>query len=355
MTLHPTLRKAAILISSLDARSADALLEQMGEAQAQRVRDAIMTLDDINPLEQERIINEFLGGRVSLPADDGVELGGSLAQTLHVGASRLSEPSQRSPSEKARVPFAFLHEASGDLIARHLLREHPQTIAVVLAHLPPARAAAVVRHFPTEIQADVLLRVGDIDEMPMDVVHEVERGLEAAIVPEIQAARKRGSGAATLEAILTAAKETGGLLASAPKIESRPHAAIRATPAALTRQAPALGRQSEKAGESPRAPVIEFAQLSRLDDNAWAKILRVADAQVSLLALAGASADLVERLLRQLAPRDAHILQRKMETLGPVRLRDIEHAQQQLARIAVQLAAQGELHLPQPRRFATAA
>ena len=95
--------------------------------------------------------------------------------------------------------------------------------------------------------------------------------------------------------------------------------------------------------------------MGQLDDRAWAKVLHAADAQLSLLALAGATPELVQRLLKQLPPRDARILERKMETLGPVRLRDIEHAQQQLARIAGQLAAQGEIRLPRQRPFATAA
>jgi flagellar motor switch protein FliG len=104
-----------------------------------------------------------------------------------------------------------------------------------------------------------------------------------------------------------------------------------------------------------RTPQLEFAQLCQLEDRAWGKILRAADSQVGLLALAGAPTELVERLLRQLPPRDAAALQRKMESLGPVRLREIEYAQQLLARIAAQLAEQGEIRLPRQRSFATAA
>jgi flagellar motor switch protein FliG len=102
-------------------------------------------------------------------------------------------------------------------------------------------------------------------------------------------------------------------------------------------------------------PGIDFQQLTALDDRAWAKVLRAADPELALLALSGGPPDLVRRLLGQLPPRDARLLERKMEQLGPVKLRDIDLAQQQLARIAARLAERGEIRLPRPKRFATAA
>jgi flagellar motor switch protein FliG len=336
MKLTPTLRKAAILISSLDARSADALLDQMGEAMAQRVRDAVMELEDVDPLEQERIIAEFVGGQGqgAHPADDGVEVSGSLAQAITTAPATSSRAALNK--EPSAAPFAFLQDAPTELIARQLLREHPQTVAVVLAHLPPPRAAAIVKQFPADVRADVLLRVGEIDDMHPEVVREVERGLEAVLAPALRSTRRRGAGAATLQAILNA----GGDERRAP--------ADFAPPAAR----PVKEGPAEPAN---RAPQIEFALLTQLDDRAWGKILAATDSQIALLALAGAAPDFVQRLMRQLPPRDAAILQRKMETLGPLRLRDIEHAQQHVARIAAELAQQGVFRLPRPRAFATAA
>jgi hypothetical protein len=124
----------------------------------------------------------------------------------------------------------------------------------------------------------------------------------------------------------------------------------RATPARTTSHPP----EPRAAAPSPLF-TVEFAQLQSLDDRAWARILRATESQVALLALAGAPTTLVKRLLRQLPPREARLLERKMEQLGPVRLRDIERAQQQIARIAAELASEGEIRLPEPRAFATSA
>lgn len=374
MKLSPALRKAAILISSLDARSADALLDQMGEAQARRVRDAVLELGDIPPHEQEAVIAEFLGNdspAATATIDDGVELAGSLATLPPPGSY---QPVSASPvaAEPPRKPFSFLLDADCSTIARHLQREHPQTIAVVLAHLPPAKAASLVAHFSAELQAEVLERVATIEEMDSEVVREVERGLEVVLAKELQRTRRRGSGVATLQAILNAAGDAREQLVQnvarrdqqlaeqvAPAIVQK--AAVPLAPTMPRRrmetpESPAERLVKSNRQEAPLAtPAIEFAQLAQLDDRAWARLLRAADVQVSLLALAGATPELVDRLLSQLPPGDARALQRKMEQLGAVRLRDIERAQEHLARIATQLAARGEIRLPRLRPFATAA
>lgn len=382
--LSPALRKAAILISSLDARSADALLDQMGEAQAQRVRAAVMELDDIDPREQEEVIAEFLGGRKPTPASadayDGLELSGSLAAALQGSPASLSgTSSQPMPAAEATRgssrPFGFLHDAPTQIVARHLQQEHPQTIAVVLAHLPPPRAAAIVMQLSSSLQTEVLLRIGEMEEMDAEIVREVERGLEAALADELKASRRKGSGVAALEAILQAAGEGRAKLVASVAARDEQLAAQVDRPASATSvpkhqrspswaeewteptPAPRRGAVAAPVSvpEEPNSPAIEFVLLGKVDDHGWARILRAADPQTSLLALAGATPELVARLLKQLPPRDARALQRKMEQLGPVRLRDIEHAQQQLARIAALLAARGEIRLPQQRPFATAA
>jgi hypothetical protein len=100
---------------------------------------------------------------------------------------------------------------------------------------------------------------------------------------------------------------------------------------------------------------LAFDDLAQLDDPSLAEVLRSADPQVVLLALTGASPDLVGRIRRRLPSREAKALKRKLEQIGPVRLRDVEHAQQQLARLASRLAARGLIRPPGTRRFAVAA
>jgi flagellar motor switch protein FliG len=373
-SIPPKLRKAAILISALDAASADALLEQMSEADARRVRMVMVELDDIDAAEQEAVISEFLGPRaVKVNNDDGVE--------LELSTNRFGGKERRAPTSPveapAEQPFKFLSEADPERIAPHLLREHPQTIAVVLAHLPPSRAAEIVKQLPEDVQTEVLLRIGRIEEMNSEVVRDVERGLEAVLAHELKTTRQRGTGVAALEAILEASGQGRSRLVKqvaqqdrllATQVENvRPHQTTSTTsPTAIrpTRRTPTERATPARTTSHPPEPraaapsplfTVEFAQLQSLDDRAWARILRATESQVALLALAGAPTTLVKRLLRQLPPREARLLERKMEQLGPVRLRDIERAQQQIARIAAELASEGEIRLPEPRAFATSA
>lgn len=363
--LSPALRKAAILISSLDAPSADALLDQMSESDARKVRDAIMELNEFAPDEQERIIADFLGGSEDeeVASNDEVEFVISSAAAASVVAA---------PAAPAATPFAFLQEASPETVAKYLNREHPQTIAVVLAHLPPARAAALALALPTATQTEVLLRVGEIDETDAEIVREIERGLEAVLQHELRVQRKRGAGVAALQAILAAAGTSGAAMVRnvAARDEKLAAQLGQATPVVEAPQVstsktifeaervsavrPRIANKPIAPLAPPANPEMEFALLAKLDDRSWAKLLRAVDPQLALFALAGAAPELVARLMRQLSPREARGFERRMEQLGPVRLREIEQAQQHIARIAGQMVARGELHLPRPRSFATA-
>src|SRR5687768_3002628 len=167
-----TTRKAAILIASLDARSADALLNGLPPHEADEVRRLAVALETIDPAEQEAVIGEFLGrpvgqslrGRHARTADDaGVELNLS------------SGPREQGPR------FRFLQEAECDRLAPFLQGEHPQTIAVVLSHLSPNRALEVLSGLSPSLQADVVRRLVDLDEMDPDVLRDVERSLESRI------------------------------------------------------------------------------------------------------------------------------------------------------------------------------
>src|SRR4051794_39160975 len=154
--MNPSLRKAAILISALDTAAADQLLDQMGEQQAARVRSAVLDLDDVEPAEQDAILADFFGKPARTEAaHEGVELNLSMAVQ--------SAPAGNEIRNDSGTRFEFLeHAASGEL-ARGLRHEHPQLIALVVAHLSAEKAAEFLEHFPRELRHDVLDRLVDLD------------------------------------------------------------------------------------------------------------------------------------------------------------------------------------------------
>ena len=135
------IRKAAILVASLEPAAADALLDHLGPQRARQLRDAMVALGEIDSQEQQRVIDEFFrsGPMLARKHPPAVELDGSLAEQLGFTAGKSPEPM----SADAR-PFRFLEEAEADKLVRLLADERPQTIALVLSHLPPQQAGSVL-------------------------------------------------------------------------------------------------------------------------------------------------------------------------------------------------------------------
>jgi flagellar motor switch protein FliG len=367
------IRKAAILISTLDHRVADELLDRMSDEQAALVRRAAMALDDVSESEQKLVMREFLGsgGPVDELDDSGIELDEELARKLAASESYAEHP--RTSSEPDESPFRFLCDAETDAIAKHLRDENPQIIAVVIAHLPPRQAADLLKHFQPQLQANLLRRIAELDTADRDVVREVEKHLRMLLHDDLRAAQNRAIGLSTVASILTAAGETRGHLVSSLTRHDRQLARQLRTPirrdeSTDNRREGEIGSRLHDSDKSlPAAPThspvttqvtdnaVNFEELARLCDSDLALVFRESDSKLALLALAGATPAFVGRLLKQLPPREAKSLRRRMERLGPLRLSDIAEAQSAIAEIADRLIAAGAIDSPQPEHFAVAA
>lgn len=350
-----TLRKAAILIASLDERTAEALLTQMGPTQAQRVRQAIDELEEIDPREQSDVVEEFrrLGPLLPDKSPAGLELDAGLARKLERSQAL---PQVEEPSD--RPPFRFLHEAEAQSLIPLLEREHPQTIDVVVSHLPASRAADVLSRLPSPLQGEVVRRLGDLDEADPEILREVERGLEKFISEQDRGRRRRAVGMETIAAILAAADNNtrhqilSGLAGQDQTTARRmgtqrlseSQAAARAKTAATPAAAkPPQGAAALVAQSLPvtSTPLCTFEDLMARKDAAIVATVRAAGIELSALALAGATPQLAERVASRLRRWEARTLRRALADPGPTRLRDVEQAQQELANLSVQFDDKG--------------
>ena len=384
-TIDP-IRKAAILISTLDHRVADQLLERMSDEHASLVRNTAMDLDEIPEHEQALVMQEFLG--TDTPDDEadvgGVELDEELARKLATHETVTEPPI--SISESDDVPFRFLHDTEAELLVSHLEHENPQIIAVVMAHLPPRQAAALLKRFESPLQASLLRRIAELDTADPDIVREVEKHLKMLLQDDLRAAQNRAIGLSTVSSILTAAGETRGQLVSSLTRHDRQLALQLRDPAHAV-VAPRTSSDVKPDGEpiepqhrakhfeadephepTPASPArastkhhtsdtvtVTFDELATLSDRDLALVFSESDSKLALLALAGASPAFVEHLLKQLPPRAAKSLRQRMEQLGPLRLSDIEQAQSEIAEIAGRLIVAGTINAPKPEPFAVAA
>jgi flagellar motor switch protein FliG len=332
-----TLRKAAILVASLDHRTADALLDQMSEQQAATVRRLMMDLGDIDPEEQEDVIDEFfrIGPFNADLSGEGIELDPSLARQIdraaHVENTYTAPARPIEPFSPAIPPFRLLQQTSCDKLMPFLEREHPQTVALVISHLPADRAAELLACLAPALQAEVMRRLVELDQANPEVLREIERGLQSWFAEQDQLDQRRAAGLSALQSILAAADPRG-------KRELLANLATHDRPLSsrLTREQ------------------FEFSDIESLDDATILLILQAAEPEVAVLSLAGSSERFVQRIASQLPARDARMLRKKLDNMGPTRLSDLEDARHELARLARQLEVQGRIDLSRTTRLATA-
>jgi flagellar motor switch protein FliG len=357
-TLHP-LQKAAILINSLEMRAADALLEQMPAEQAAKVREALLSLEDLPTEVQEAVIAEFLqsGGRLQaeeLTDNDGVEL--HLSQTPPINA--IARECAEAPLKFSA--FHFLQDATPALLAEFLRQEHPQTVAVIIAQLDPDQAARVLERLPAELSTESLARMARLNQLSPEVVADLAAEIRLQLLPRIEAER-RPHGLAGASAVLSAlndplrkrmlgqlAHRDQSLVRQLGYLDGNQTPPRVAQPRIAATQAAKLTSIPTRAATAPqRAPALTFAELADLSDLALKKIFAHAEPQIVILALTGADERLVHRILKQLPTRDAAALRQRLNNPGPLRLRDMDAAQQALVAIAIDLHARYAIDVPQ--------
>jgi len=331
------IRKVAILVSSLQPAAAEAVLRQIGPARAAEVRRAMRRLGPIDPEEQRQVLDEFQrAGRqgagespeaVRRASSGGVELDADLAARLGLapGKPRPSAASA-SPAAAGPRPFAALADAEADKLAGLLSIELPQTIALVLAHLTPEQSGAVLVRLPPGLQAEVVRRLIDLEEIDPEVLAEVEAALQARLNKQVPMQRRRVAGIGAVSGILQSCAGPVGMQI----IEN-------------------LSAYDPKLAEQLAPPSVDFDDLSLLDDASLALVFRTAGDELTQVALIGAPPRLVTRLIGRLPIEQAAALREAIELPGVIRLSDVEDARAEVAEVARRLAAQGRIRLPHQR------
>ncbi|OHB67133.1 MAG: hypothetical protein A2V70_11960 [Planctomycetes bacterium RBG_13_63_9] len=326
------IRKAAILVACLDRATADAVLERLGPEQTRRVRELLVDLEEIDPKEQRTVIDEFLRVGPMVPAKDppGIELAGELARTRLARQTRAADDAPSALRCSALRPFGFLHEAEADKLARVLSGERPQTIALVLSHLPPQQSGSILVRLQPVLQTEVVHRLVDLEETDPEILREVERALESRLSEHVSMQRRRVAGMKAIADILEASDGQVGTQI----LES------------LVTHDRALAERFSRPATQFTPPAMQFADLARLDDDTLDAVFDAADRELAITALVGASPELIDRALQRFASPQSEAIRRRLEQPGPIRLSDVEDAQQQIADLAGRLASEGRIELP---------
>ena len=362
------IRKAAILVSALSSAAAGQILDQMPPWQAEEVRRLQETLGPIDAEERRAVIKEFFklspeGGKKGTvpicrdgpegashkwglsPFSQGVEVDESLARKIagghgaasvamrspqhaHASVGTAPEPStglsddSSENSQPKLPPFRFLQQAEGDKLVKILANERPQTIALVLAHLPPEQAGAVLVRFAPAVQVEIVRRLVDLEETQPEILREVGRALEVRLSEQVRMQRRRVAGLAAVEGIL----EASGSEVSAQIFEN-------------------LSTLDHSLADKLGPQRLDFSELVYQDEPTLATIFTAADRELWMLALVGAPPALVERVLRRLPAAEAEAFRHHLDNLGPTRLSDVEESRRRIEDLVRRLVLQRRITL----------
>lgn len=376
--LSPSLRKAAVLITALDERTAEALLQQMNAEDAAKVRNALVELENVPVDEQDQVLGEFL--RAKNPPheimDDGggvdLELTSAAEQAVDQPETNAPPPLPFRPVHQEQPSFDFLADVDAKAIAGVLGRELPQTVAVVVAHLPPNKAAEVLERLSPELATEALERMAWLDRLSPEVEADLVRELRRQLAPHIRGTSAGSAWLPHVSAVLGAMDyrqrqrlvlqlgqrnqpllDRLGLFPAASDATEQPRVnsmryRIESQPSEPTPRLKAAAKPSEE------QPWLTFEDLVNLDDRALRGVFAAADTEMALLALTGAEPRLISRILRKLPVAEAAVLRNRLEHPGPLRLRDVEQARLAVAAVASRLAHEGSIEIPASVRFAAA-
>jgi flagellar motor switch protein FliG len=367
MNVDPNLRKAAVLLRSLDADTATVMLGRLSAEEAAKIRAAMRAVGQVESGEQADVMAELRGTRptkqyASDAGDVELALSSSFSDETYGGRGAFSAVANGAAGDSKR--FEFLENAPTHALVPHLAREHAQTIAVVLSQLPPERAAAVLAALPQKVQAETVERLSTLGETDPECVSALKRELETWAAQRDGLRAGNGRRRDTMAAILAAAdaKSRGQILSNmkdhkaALAKQFSPRQMERPVPAATIARSP-VEKAFVAAADAPirqpvampaprvevRLPRISFDDLAEVDSRTLSAVLRQVDANVLALALAGSREELVDRICEQMPKRTAREFRRQLRRLGPTRLSDVEGAQRAVAQIAArQLSEHGQ-------------
>ncbi len=317
--------KAAILLLSLGTTTAAKVFRNLSEDQVEEIVVAISKLKEIPQEVQQSVLQEC---RDAVSSDSGF---GGLEKAKGILNEALGEVKAKSiinrvgsalgPMEGGA--FGVLKDLDVKQIAGFLQKEHPQTIAVVLSHLEPERSAQILDALPQDLQDMVAERIATMDRISPDVIQEIAAAIEKQFAP--QAGKK-----------LCAA---GGVQAVADilnKVDSENEKRILSL---LEERAPELSEEVKKR-------MFVFEDLARLDKMSMQRVMKDVDMSDITLALKVASEELKEAIYAGVSKRARSMIAEELEFLGPVRLKDVEAAQQRIIEAVRALEESGEITIP---------
>ncbi|MBN2051247.1 MAG: flagellar motor switch protein FliG [Spirochaetales bacterium] len=314
-------QKAAIFLVTLGAEISSEIFKHLRDDEIEALTFEIARLDSVDSEERDRVLMEF---KELMMAQDFITTGGiDYARELlekAVGSQKAVDIINRLTSSLQVRPFDFIRRTDPAHLLNFIQQEHPQTIALILAYLEPAKASVILGSLPQDIQSDVAKRIATMDRTTPEVLREVERVLE--------------------KKLSTISSEDFTAAGGVENIVEILNLVDRSTEKKIIE---ALEEEDAELAEDIKKRMFVFEDIVLLDDRAIQKVLREVDTAELAKALRGVEAEVQDKIFRNMSKRASQLLKEEMEYMGPIRIKDVEETQQKIVSIIRKLEDAGEI------------
>lgn len=315
------IQKTAILMIALGPEKSAKVVQHLGEAEIEQLTLEMANVRKISSEQRDRVVDEFHQMCVANDyiAQGGIEYARDVLERA-LGEQRAFEIITRLSSSLKMRPFDLVRRTDPKQLLSFIQGEHPQTIALIMTHLPADKAAILLSSLPQERQADVTKRIALMGRTSPEVLKEIEKILE----------RKISSLAPT-------DYTTSGGIQSVVDILNR------SDPGTLKVVMDSLEIDDPELAEQVKRQMFVFEDIVMLDDRGIQMVLREVDMKDLALSLKGSNPEVGQKIMGNMSARASQNLREDMEFMGPVRLRDVEEAQQRIVKVIRRLEETGAI------------
>ena len=314
------LEKSAILLLSLDTDTASKIMGKLDHDQIEKISMEIAKTKEVSREIREQVVEEFY--QTSLDRRFVEEGGFDIAKSLlerSIDSGRANQIIGNMKRTLQTTPFHFLRRADAENLLTFIKDEHPQTIAVIMAHMPASKGAEILSGLSPKVQMEVVRRICKMEQTNQEAIKAVEEGLESRVSAFLSVDQE----------------ETGGLEAVADMLNLCDRATEKGILENLEEEDPDLVEQIRKL-------MFVFEDVLSVDDRGIQQVLKEVDNEELGIALKSASEELKQKIFKNMSERAAEMVKDEMEFMGPVRVADVEAAQQRIVDVVRRLEESGE-------------
>ncbi len=313
--------KAAILLLAVGPEKASSVLKQLTPEQVEEVTRELAGLGRVPPELSAQVVGEFysLSVATQLASEGNLDYAKSILMSS-LDSKQAERMLQQIQTQVQKTPFSFLQRAESENLLTFIQDEHPQTIALIVCHMPHHKAAEILVGLPMQKQVEVIKRIANMEQTNPEVIREVERGLESRLANMLVQSMEKAGGVPTVAEILNLAD--------------------RATEKAVLE---GLEAEDPDLVEQIRRLMFVFEDIMRVDGKGIQAVLKEVDNDELALALKTASEDLKNKIFGNMSERAAQLIKEDMQFMGPVKISDVEAAQQRVVDIVRRLEESGDV------------